>query len=340
LLAARVKKEQMATLTLYEDYTRKDVHDVFDPDSAFTRSSGTWGISGIIRIPSRPGDFVLFVTFGQSVGAHVFDEGITLSGVLSWQSQPRQGLQDRTVQEFIAHDEALNSIYLFLRTAKERPYTFLGRLKYLVHDATREHPVYFQWQILDWDQTRVPSNRMNLRLTPEIGHTGPVERSLTGLVETDPPRPTNRKGVSTHTFQTCRVPDRSAIERQNRVLGKGGEKLVVTYEKEYLRKFGRADLADRIVHVSEVQGDGAGFDIHSFTLEGEPKFIEVKTTAGPAETPFYLSSNEVAFAKVKRGQFYLYRLYDYSEGRSAFYVISGDPKDSFQLTPVQFRAVR
>jgi len=71
----------MAKLTLYEDYTRKDVHDIFDPDSVFTLSAGTWGIHGIIQIPSRPGDFVLFVTFGQSAGGHIFDEGITTSGV-------------------------------------------------------------------------------------------------------------------------------------------------------------------------------------------------------------------------------------------------------------------
>jgi hypothetical protein len=104
-------------------------------------------------------------------------------GVLSWQSQPRQGFQDRTVQELIAHDEVLNSIYLFLRTAGDRPYTFLGRLKYLLHDATREHPVYFQWQILDWDYRRVPLQRMNLTLTPEAADSDHVGSGLAGLVE-------------------------------------------------------------------------------------------------------------------------------------------------------------
>jgi uncharacterized protein DUF3883/uncharacterized protein DUF3427 len=330
----------MKTLTLYEDYTRKDVHDIFDPDSAFTTSAGTWGISGIIRVSSRPNDFILFVTFGQSAGGHVFDEGITAPGVLSWQSQPRQGFKDRTVQELIAHDEVLNSIYLFLRTAGDRPYTFLGRLKYLLHDATREHPVYFQWQILDWDYRGVPLRRMNLTLTPEVADGEHVGSSLAGLVESDPPKPANRKGVSTRTFQTRKVPDHSTIEKQNRVLGIGGEKLVLDYERECLRKVDRADLADRIVHVSELEGDGAGFDIHSFTPAGEPKFIEVKTTTGPAETPFYMSSNEVAFAKAKPEQFYLYRLYNYSEERSAFYVMSGDPANSFHFTPVQFRVVR
>jgi len=53
-----------------------------------------------------------------------------------------------------------------------------------------------------------------------------------------------------------------------------------------------------------------------------------------------MSSNEVAFAKVKQDQFYLYRLYDYSEGRSGFYIVRGDPLKAFQFTAVQFRVVR
>src|SRR5262245_53288790 len=132
----------MKTLALYQDYTRKDVHDIFEPDTRFTPQSGKWGISGIIQIADREGDFVLFVTFGKKQGSHVFDEGVTKLGVLSWQSQPRQGLRTPRIRELVAHDDALNSIYLFLRTAEDRPYTFLGRLKYLVHDANREHPVH------------------------------------------------------------------------------------------------------------------------------------------------------------------------------------------------------
>jgi hypothetical protein len=181
---------------------------------------------------------------------------------------------------------------------------------------------------------------MNLTLTAETDQSEHGRSAVVGLIEKAPPAPTTRKGVPTHTFQTRRIPDRSTIDKQNRILGVDGEKLVLDYEKKCLLTAGRADLASRIVHVSELEGDGAGFDIQSFTPTGEPKFIEVKTTAGPAETPFYMSSNEVAFAKAKKEQFYLYRLYDYSKGRSAFYVIAGDPADSFHFTAVQFRVVR
>jgi hypothetical protein len=80
----------MKRLVLYQDYTREDVHDIFEPDSRFTSQSGKWGIAGIIRIADREDDFVLFVTFGKTQGTHVFDEGVTETGVLSWQSQPQQ----------------------------------------------------------------------------------------------------------------------------------------------------------------------------------------------------------------------------------------------------------
>jgi hypothetical protein len=39
----------MRTLIQYDDYTREDVHDIFDPDSRFTRSSGTWGFQELFE---------------------------------------------------------------------------------------------------------------------------------------------------------------------------------------------------------------------------------------------------------------------------------------------------
>jgi Domain of unknown function (DUF3883) len=42
----------------------------------------------------------------------------------------------------------------------------------------------------------------------------------------------------------------------------------------------RADLAAKARHVSQIEGDGAGYDIESFEIDGTPKFIEVKTTRG------------------------------------------------------------
>ncbi|HCF55246.1 MAG TPA: DUF3883 domain-containing protein [Bacillus sp. (in: Bacteria)] len=48
-----------------------------------------------------------------------------------------------------------------------------------------------------------------------------------------------------------------------------------------------------------VEGDGVGFDISSFDLDDNPKYIEVKTTSGGKRTPFMISANEVAFSNIK-----------------------------------------
>jgi hypothetical protein len=126
-------------LRLYDDYSREEVHDVFAPDTVFTPQSGTWGIRGIVPIPDRPGDFVFFVTLGQEQAGHVFDEGITEDGVLTWQSQPRQGLSDPQIREFVAHDDLKNSIYLFLRINRRAKLHLLGQTEVPVpRHGTRE----------------------------------------------------------------------------------------------------------------------------------------------------------------------------------------------------------
>jgi len=71
---------------------------------------------------------------------------------------------------------------------------------------------------------------------------------------------------------------------------------VVESERNALIKCGRSDLAEMVRHVAKLEGDGAGYDIKSYTPEGEEKFIDVKTTQGDRSTAFYLSSNEVRFA--------------------------------------------
>lgn len=326
----------------YEDYTRKEVRDIFAPDSPFTPQRGTWGLQGIVAIPDRPGDYVFFVTLGQQQGEHVFDEGITEDGVLSWQSQPRQSLDSPQIREFIEHDELNNSIYLFFRTNRRAKYTFLGRLKYLSHDIEREHPVYFQWQILNWNPSESMLGRMGLVQQPSTREG--EEKEFTGkhgLIETEPP-PARPSRATTPSFRAHKTPDYSEKDARNRELGMSGELLIVKHEKEMLEEGARPDLASRVRHTSIVEGDGAGYDILSFTLQGKRKYIEVKTTRGPAETPFYATSNEVAFSALHANDYRLYRVYDYDQDRNfgKFYVVGGSLAETFELSPTQFKASR
>lgn len=156
----------MPTLTLYSEYSRQDVHDIFSPDTLFTPSAGTWGLHGIVEIPNRPGDFVFFVTYGQQQAGHTFDEWVTEEGIISWQSQPRQSFEDRKIQQFIHHDDKRNSIHLFLRTQRSANYTYLGKLKYLTHDPAHVKPVYMYWQLVNWPMPVEIFKKIGLQLQP------------------------------------------------------------------------------------------------------------------------------------------------------------------------------
>ena len=85
--------------------------------------------------------------------------------------------------------------------------------------------------------------------------------------------------------------------------------------------------------------DGAGYDVLSYTLEGDKKFIEVKTTRGSSKTPFYMSSNELEFSKAHQDRYYLYRVYSFEikTNSGKLYKVSGLVDDHFALVPVQFR---
>ena len=330
----------MPALNLYADYSRQEVHEIFSPETTFTPQAGTWGLQGIVRVPERNGDFVFFVTYGQEQGEHVFDEGITEDGVLTWQSQPSQGLDNQQIHQLIAHDELVNTIYLFLRTSGARPYTYLGKLKYLSHDAQREQPVYFQWQILEWDVPPDVLQRMGLTLLASAvgGEVLPAPPGG-GLIMSDPPTPRERVGIPTNDFRRRGRVDYSGRDARNRALGLSGERLVIAYEKRALIAIGRADLAERVRHVSEIEGDGAGYDVESYTPDGVVKFIEVKTTRGPASSAFFMSPNELEFARAHPGSYHLFRVYDLNPAADTgrFYDEARTIEQAFQLTPAQYR---
>jgi hypothetical protein len=112
--------------------------------------------------------------------------------------------------------------------------------------------------------------------------------------------------------------DYDAVHVANSQMGRAGELFVLGLEKRYLREHGRDDLAERVEHVSETQGDGAGYDIMSFDLAGTARFIEVKTTNLSPSTPFYVSANETNVSRNEAGRYWLYRVYRFSSAPHLF----------------------
>ncbi|HEV2507007.1 MAG TPA: DUF3883 domain-containing protein [Mesorhizobium sp.] len=107
-------------------------------------------------------------------------------------------------------------------------------------------------------------------------------------------------------------------DARNRALGRAGEERVLAHERASLLAAGRTDLAERIRWVSHLDGDGAGFDIHSFDANGSDRLIEVKTTNGWERTPFHITRNELAVAEQRREDWRLVRLWNFAREPRAF----------------------
>jgi hypothetical protein len=233
---------------------------------------------------------------------------------------------------------------LFLRTKKGNPYGYFGALGYLTHDDSREKPVHFQWQLLDWTAPAAFLKRVGLRplTNSEIFSPPPAPQGPALLrVEAAPPPSTGKRtGVGKETFQSRKIPDYAAKDARNRDLGLRGELLVIAHEKETLTKAGRSDLAEKIVHVSQVEGDSAGYDIRSYEPNGTYRFIEVKTTRSGATTSFFISPNEIAFSAQNSSNYVLFRLYEFDDdsGSAKTYLITGNVATQLSLEPTAFRA--
>ena len=112
--------------------------------------------------------------------------------------------------------------------------------------------------------------------------------------------------------------DVAARDERNRMLGRAGEERVMEHEHAVLIDAGRGDLARRLRWVAQEDGDGLGYDIASFSPDGRPRLIEVKTTNGWERTPFQITRNELAVADERRDAWCLFRIWNFSREPRAF----------------------
>jgi len=330
---------ELKPLELWAYFDRGQVHRLFREPSTFRPQVGVWGIRGIIELSSRPGDFVLFVTLKASDPTYQFEESISCSGILNWQSQKRSSPDDPVVQRLAQHDEMHNNMHLFLRTKPRRPFAYLGLLRYVSHDTDSKHPVHFKWQLLDWP---IP-NKVIEDLQLQLGTEHPIDQTSGRGLRSAPPPLRRRQGEGDRRRSFAhRLSDTPRDQQKARTLGLMGEELVVEYERTRLLAAGRADLAERVEHISQTQGDGAGYDILTFSLDGEQRFVEVKTTTGDAYTPFDVTANEVITSQRLGKQYALARVYLANiEARTGLvYFVEGALQDNFTLTAAVFRAGR
>ncbi len=130
--------------------------------------------------------------------------------------------------------------------------------------------------------------------------------------------------------------DYAARDASNRLLGLAGERFVLELERNRLRSLGHADLASEVVHASQSEGDGLGFDLRSFNDTGDPRLIEVKTTRLGPRAPFFMSSGEVDFARTCEDEYQLARLFQWGSSPKLF-LLGAEEVAHLRMEPQQFR---
>lgn len=176
----------------------------------------------------------------------------------------------------------------------------------------------------------------NLDLPDSSTQQTAQEDDIASIVVPPPdPKPNHAKTATIRRL--VRKYDTAARDAANRNLGNSGEDFVAAFEKRRLTSIGRADLASKVTWVSKTKGDGLGYDIESFDDDGGKIFIEVKTTRGPIDTPFFISPNELRVSSELGPSFRLYRTFSYGNNTRIF-ILKGPVEKDLRLEPASYRA--
>ncbi|OEC50236.1 MULTISPECIES: DUF3427 domain-containing protein [unclassified Aeromonas] len=335
-----VPKSVALRLIPHHLYSREEVASIFAPGKPFTPGAGSWGLSGIISNAPGERDFVFFVTLGV-YESNDYDDALTADGYMIWKSQNQQTPDSPLIKLLVEHDDTRNNVRLFLRTSKKEEYTYMGPLAFNDWDPQSKNPVHFTWKLLNWPLPSDVHTHFAQHIRPALSplYHPLVENDVPGSLSQSAPPKVSAGGAKKGKGTKGGTVDWAAREQRNRELGLAGERLVIEYEQNRLLQAGHSDLAARVEHIA-LSDSAAGYDILSFEEDGTEKFIEVKTTAGPASTPFYISENEVNVSRQLKDRFWLYRVHSYSreENKGEFYSFRGEVEEHYSLSPIQYRA--
>jgi hypothetical protein len=119
----------------------------------------------------------------------------------------------------------------------------------------------------------------------------------------------------TRRFIARKIDWGKARDRNNEI-GDQGEEFVLEFEVDRLIEtlgIERSIAMQNVQHLSRLQGDGLGYDISSINDNGSPRYIEVKTTSGDFNQPFYMSKNEKHFLEDYEDSAFIYRIYNFNK---------------------------
>lgn len=190
----------------------------------------------------------------------------------------------------------------------------------------------YQSAIFDAIDRYLTTHPAVLDLVPDVAPEVP----LTGGVFVRPP-PLSSAVTPEPLRRLIRKFDPVERDHRNRSLGKAGEEFVLELERRQLAGVGRFDLAEKVRWVAAEDGDGAGYDVLSFDQRGRERLLEVKTTNGSAQTPFFLTRNECDLAAERPADWCIYRVHLFVREPRIF-TIAPPLENAVRLRPEVWRA--
>lgn len=190
----------------------------------------------------------------------------------------------------------------------------------------------YQSAIFDAIDRYLTTHPAVLDLVPDVAPEVP----LTGGVFVPPP-PLSSAVTPEPLQRLIRKFDPVERDHRNRSLGKAGEEFVLELERRQLAEVGRSDLAQKVRWVAAEDGDGAGYDVLSFGKTGRERLLEVKTTNGSAQTPFFLTRNECDLAAERPADWCIYRVHLFVREPRIF-TIAPPLENAVRLRPEVWRA--
>lgn len=144
---------------------------------------------------------------------------------------------------------------------------------------------------------------------------------------------------------TARKVDFKTLNNEHSALGDAGEIFALEWERTRLKELSVSfDVTEEVIHFSRKYGDGAGYDILSRVDNNfEIRYIEVKTTKGGLDTPFYMSENERAFIEIYQKNALIYRVYNYDQDTNIGeieIITYGDLISNYTFNPITYKVTK
>lgn len=140
-------------------------------------------------------------------------------------------------------------------------------------------------------------------------YLGPRYYELLHFTSTDNFVFVQSRQIESHSYADKTKIDENQFEellRKKKEIGALGEEKVFEYEKKYLIENGRHNLANNVRHISK-ESISEGYDIISYDLNGNNKYIEVKTSQ-QKDANFFITDNELTKAKALHNKYWIYRV--------------------------------